>query len=112
MQISRRAVSMGLGVLGASSALTSARAEGVFSDLVGDVEDFRAASEAYIYGYPLVTMEMTRRVMTNVATAAGARAPMGQFVRMRSYQPSFRASTITGIRIPIVVLEKPIQKLR
>src|SRR3954464_15278893 len=25
------------------------------------------AMEAYIYGYPLVTMEMTRRVMTNVA---------------------------------------------
>ena len=76
---------MGLGVLGASPALTSARAEGVFSDLVGDVEDFRAASEAYIYGYPLVTMEMTRRVMTNVAAAEASRAPMGQFVRMRSY---------------------------
>ena len=76
---------MGLGVLGASPALTSARAEGVFSDLVGDVEDFRAASEAYIYGYPLVTMEMTRRVMTNVAAAEATRAPMGQFVRLRNY---------------------------
>jgi len=41
--------------------------------------------ESYIYGYPLVTMEMTRRVMTNVATPEGTRAPMGQFVRMREY---------------------------
>lgn len=41
--------------------------------------------EAYIYGYPLVTMEMTRRVMTNVDKPAGTRAPMGQLVRMREY---------------------------
>lgn len=49
---------------------------------------FEAASlgvEAYIYGYPLVTMEMTRRVMTNVEKPEGTRAPMGQFVRMREY---------------------------
>ena len=41
--------------------------------------------EAYIYGYPLVTMEMTRRVMTNVRDPEGTRAPMGQFVRARQY---------------------------
>ena len=41
--------------------------------------------EAYIYGYPLVTMELTRRVMTNVATVEGARGPMGQFVNNREY---------------------------
>jgi hypothetical protein len=43
------------------------------------------AVEAYIYGYPLVTMEMTRRVMTNVREPEGTRAPMGQLVRMRAY---------------------------
>lgn len=41
--------------------------------------------EAYVYGYPLVTMEMTRRVMTNVEKPEGTRAPMGHFVRMRAY---------------------------
>ncbi|HTW87714.1 MAG TPA: DUF1254 domain-containing protein [Candidatus Binataceae bacterium] len=43
------------------------------------------ATDAYIYGYPLVTMEYTRRVMTNVAEPEGTRAPMGQLVRARSY---------------------------
>src|SRR5690242_16815816 len=43
------------------------------------------ATDAYIFGYPLVTMEYTRRALTNVATPAGTRAPMGQLVRMRSY---------------------------
>lgn len=41
--------------------------------------------EAYVYGYPLVTMEMQRRVMTNVATVEGLRGPMGQFAHAREY---------------------------
>jgi hypothetical protein len=42
--------------------------------------------EAYIYGYPLVTMEMTRRQLTNVEKPIqGVGAPMGQLVRMREY---------------------------
>ena len=43
------------------------------------------AEDAYIYGYPLVTMDMTRRMMCNVENPVGTRAPMGQFVRMRAY---------------------------
>ena len=52
------------------------------------------ATDAYIFGYPLVTMDMTRRVMTNVAQPEGTRAPMGQFVNMRTYpDASFRDVT-------------------
>lgn len=52
------------------------------------------AVEAYIYGYPLVTMEMTRRVMTNVAEPEGSRAPMGQIARLRTYPtPAFHDIT-------------------
>jgi len=50
--------------------------------------------QAYIYGYPLVTMEMTRRVVTNVAEPAGAHAPMNQFANLRRYpDASFRDVT-------------------
>ncbi len=48
-------------------------------------EALPAGVDAYIYGYPLVTMEMTRRVMSNVEKPEGSHAPMGQFVRMRAY---------------------------
>lgn len=53
-----------------------------------------AAVDAYVYGYPLVTMEMTRRRITNVEVPTGTRAPMGQFVRLRAYpDASFRDVT-------------------
>ena len=53
--------------------------------LAKEVEAREAAIDAYMYGYPLVTMELTRRVMTNVAAPEGTRAPMGQFVKARNY---------------------------
>lgn len=52
---------------------------------------------AHVFGYPLVTMEVTRRVMTNVAAPQGNRAdqanglpaPTGKFILMlRMYWPS------------------------
>ena len=43
------------------------------------------ATDAYIYGYPLVTVEMTRRVGTNTAAPVGLHAPMGQFASAREY---------------------------
>ncbi|MBC6982177.1 DUF1254 domain-containing protein [Caulobacter sp. 17J80-11] len=52
------------------------------------------ATDAYVYGYPLVTMDTTRRVMTNVAAAETSRAPAGQFANMRTYpDASFRDVT-------------------
>jgi uncharacterized protein (TIGR03000 family) len=54
----------------------------------------RLGIDAYVYGYPLVTMEMTRRVMTNVQEPEGSRAPMGQFANLRTYpNASFREVT-------------------
>lgn len=52
------------------------------------------ATDAYIYFYPLITMDMTRQVMTNVATAGENRAPMGQFAHALKYpSASFRDVT-------------------
>lgn len=54
----------------------------------------KLATDVYVYAYPLVTMELTRRVMTNVVTPDGLRAPMGQFVNAREYpNASFRDVT-------------------
>ena len=51
-------------------------------------------TEAYIYGYPLVTMEITRRVITNVRAPEGTHAPMNQFANLRKYpDASFRDVT-------------------
>ena len=45
----------------------------------------KAATDVYVYGYPLVTMELTRRSFTNVAAASPTNAPMGQFANMQAY---------------------------
>src|SRR5271165_2633338 len=65
-----------------------------YADDQAEKEAAEIGIEAYVYGYPLVTMEMTRRVMTNVAEPQGTHAPMGEFVRMRRYpDASFRDVT-------------------
>src|SRR5262250_2209573 len=51
------------------------------------LEAREVAIEGYIYAYPLITMELTRRVMTNVEKPEATRAPMGQFLRIRTYPP-------------------------
>jgi hypothetical protein len=43
------------------------------------------ATDVYIYGYPLVTMDMTRKFVTNYATVQGSRGPMGQIIKFRTY---------------------------
>ncbi len=48
-------------------------------------ETVSGAVEVYIYGFPLVLMDMTRKQVTNVASPEATRAPMGQFIRMRAY---------------------------
>ncbi|WP_425397836.1 DUF1254 domain-containing protein [Aeoliella sp.] len=53
------------------------------------------AIDAYIYGYPLVTMDTTRQVMTNVASPKGTHAPMGQFARLREY-PTAKFRDVTA----------------
>lgn len=53
--------------------------------LIKEKEAKEIAIDTYIYTYPLVTMEYTRRVMTNVVTPEGSKAPMGQFAKLRGY---------------------------
>ncbi len=52
---------------------------------MSEEEAFAAGTEAYVYGYPLVTTELTRRVMTNAERPEGTHAPMGAFVHQATY---------------------------
>jgi hypothetical protein len=97
MSITRRKATIGgLSLLTGTVLSDATRAEWGSALLhpVEGLEEFWLASDAYIYGYPLVTMEMTRRVMTNVAAPEGTRAPMGQLIKLRQYpNASFRDVT-------------------
>lgn len=48
----------------------------------------QTALDAYIYGYSLLTTEVTRVQMSNVAKAEGLHAPMGQFINVKRYPPA------------------------
>jgi len=45
------------------------------------------AEDAYIYGYSLITTEVTRVQFTNVPKVQGTQAPMGQFMNVPRYPP-------------------------
>ena len=87
MKFSRRSLILSSAGLLSMSALAG-RALAFDNPMTGIdnvTEDITLASDAYIYGYPLVTMEMTRRVVTNVAHAKGTRGPMGSLIKLRQY---------------------------
>ena len=85
---------LGAGLSALGSSALRAQLDGPFMQAVEGGEEFWIATDAYVFGYPLVTMEMTRRVVTNVATIAGTRGPMGQMIKLRQYpDASFRDVT-------------------
>lgn len=46
------------------------------------------ALDAYIYGYSLITTEVTRVQMSNVDKVEGLHAPAGQFINIKRYPPA------------------------
>ena len=49
------------------------------------------AADAYVYGFPLVLMAVTKDVMTAVANPDGRKAPINQFLHVRTFpDPSFK----------------------
>ena len=96
MAITRRSFSFsGTSLLAmAAFAGKSFAFDGPLIDLVEGTEDIGIASDAYVFGYPLVTMEMTRRIITNVEAPKGTRGPMGTLIKLREYpDASFRDVT-------------------
>lgn len=98
MNITRRNLTVGgLSLLASSSLCSPLRADwdGPVVGAIEGTEEFWLASDAYIFGYPLVTMEMTRRVITNAAKVEGTHGPMGQIIKLREY-PSAAFRDITA----------------
>ena len=95
MSLTRRSVALGsLGLLSTGLGAPLRAQHSDFSSLPERTDALGTAINAYVYGYPLMTMEFTRRVLTNVAKPDGRKAPMGQFIRMREYpNASFRDVT-------------------
>ena len=46
------------------------------------------AMDAYIYGYSLITTNVTRVQMSNVPKVEGLHAPAGQFINVPRYPPA------------------------
>lgn len=95
MGITRRdAMILGLTTAATAGSTAALAWDGPLTGLVEAGEDFGIASDAYVYGYPLVTMEMTRRIISNVEKPEGTRAPMGTIIKLRQYpDASFRDVT-------------------
>jgi hypothetical protein len=53
--------------------------------IVSAGEASEIAVEAYVFGYPLVLMDVTRRVMTAVPKAGAHKAPVNQFLHIREF---------------------------
>ena len=68
-----------LAVASLQPGLTS-QAESISSD-----EAHAIGVEAYLYFYPLVTMDITRKQLTNVEHAEGLNAPMNSFANIPAY---------------------------
>jgi hypothetical protein len=99
MTLTRRAFALGgisLAALAAATGGALAQGDNSILGLAEGTEEFAAASEAYIFGYPLVTMEYTRRIITNVTEQQGTRGPMGTLIKLREYPDA----TFTDITAP------------
>ena len=67
--------------------------------------------QAYIYGFPLIMMDLTKEVSTAVPTAGEISAPVNQFSVMTHYpDASFRAVARTGLDTLFAVAWADLQK--
>src|SRR5215831_20318319 len=56
-----------------------------YADSISPEEAHAIGVDAYLYFYPLVTMDITRKQLTNVARAEGISAPMNSFANIPAY---------------------------
>lgn len=76
-----------IGVAGFAAVLTCISGpDCAYAQTLSPSEAQEIATDAYVYAYPLVLMDATRRSMTNVeAVTSDGRAPVNQFAHKRTY---------------------------
>ena len=58
------------------------------TETISEQEAHAIGVAAYTYFYPLVTMDLTRKQLTNVAKAEGMNAPMNTFASLAAFPPA------------------------
>jgi hypothetical protein len=81
-------LSLVLTILVGLTACSDSGNKSAASGQAGAEQAVKDAVDVYVYGYSLVTMDMTRKQLTNVAVPDATHAPMGQLVKFRTYPPA------------------------
>ncbi|MBV8187902.1 MAG: DUF1254 domain-containing protein [Alphaproteobacteria bacterium] len=84
MKISRRVLALG----GLTAFTGTATSPAAHAQSLSPAEARQIAEDAYIYGYSLITTEVTRVQMTSVDKVETLRAPMNQFANIPRYPPA------------------------
>ncbi|HME71280.1 MAG TPA: DUF1254 domain-containing protein [Myxococcota bacterium] len=80
---------IGLAACGGEKPATKSEAPATADASAAKVnEAVGTATDAYVYGYSLITTEVTRVQMSNVPKVEELKAPMGQFVNIKRYPPA------------------------
>ena len=69
----------------AETTLTEPVVESAAGDKFKEADARKLGVEAYVFGYPLVLMDVTRRVMTAVSKPGAGRAPVNQIGHLREF---------------------------
>jgi hypothetical protein len=77
------AAALAAGIAGPAAVLPAAAASAVTPD-----EAHAIAVDAYVYFYPLITMDVTRLQLTNSPEGSGIGGPMNAFTNLREFPPA------------------------
>jgi hypothetical protein len=87
MNVTRRQATTG-GLSLIAGAISFAKTLPSYAQSLSPAEARQIAEDAYIFGYSLITTEVTRVQMSNVPKAEELRAPMNQFFNIPRYPPA------------------------
>jgi hypothetical protein len=88
MKITRRAITLGGLSTGFAAAAGVSMTVPAKAESLSPAEARQIAEDAYVYGYSLITTEVTRVQASNRATPDQMKAPMGQFGNVSKYPPA------------------------